>query len=45
MRLRNEKRNEIKIGKIPFFETASDSLPLLISGYRVGQTLDEYHSK
>lgn len=36
---------EIEMGKIPFFETASDTLPLLISGYKVGQTLDEYHSK
>ena len=42
---KTELDHEIEIGKIPFFETASDTLPLLISGYTVGQTLDEYHSK
>ena len=42
---KTELDHEIEIGKIPFFETASDTLPLLISGYTVGQTLDEYNSK
>jgi peptide deformylase len=35
----------IALGKIPFFEPVSDSLPLLISGYKIGQTLDEYHQR
>jgi len=40
-----ELDHEIEIGKIPFFETTSDTLPLLIDGYKVGQTLDNYHTK
>jgi len=42
---KTELDHEIEIGKIPFFETASDTVPLLISGYTFGQTIDEYHSK
>lgn len=37
--------HEIELGKVPFFETASDTLPLLISGYKIGETLEQYHSK
>lgn len=36
---------EIEMKKTPFFETASDTLPLLINGYIVGETLEKYHSK
>ncbi len=32
-------------GKIPFFEPVSDSLPLLIEGYHIGETLNEYHKR
>ena len=32
-------------GALPFFEITSDTLPLLINGYNVGKTLDEYHAK
>ena len=35
----------IEIGEIPFFEMASDTLPLLIGGYTIGETLDQYHAK
>lgn len=35
----------IEKGEIPFFETASDTLPLLIGDYTIGETLDQYHSK
>lgn len=36
---------EIEMKKTPFFETAADTLPLLINGYIVGETLEKYHSK
>ena len=32
-------------GELPFFEIAPDTLPLLINGYNVGKTLNEYHTK
>lgn len=35
----------IAMGKIPFFEPVSDGLPLLIQGYHIGETLDEYHRR
>jgi peptide deformylase len=34
---------EIEMKKTPFFETASDTLPLLINGYVIGETLEKYH--
>ncbi len=34
----------IETNKTPFFEVASDALPLLIQGYTIGQTLEQYHS-
>ena len=36
---------EIEMKKTPFFETAADTLPLLINGYIVGETLEKHHSK
>ena len=36
---------KIESGELPFFEIASDTLPLLINGYTIGKTLNEYHSK
>ena len=36
---------KIESGELPFFEIASDSLPSLIKGYKIGETLYEYHSK
>lgn len=40
-----ELDHEIEMKKTPFFEAASDTLPLLINGYIVGETLEKYHSK
>ena len=40
-----ELDHRIKIGDVPFFETTSDTLPLLINGYTIGETLEQYHSK
>jgi peptide deformylase len=36
---------QIRIGKIPFFDIANDSLPLLIGGYKIGETLNDYHAR
>jgi peptide deformylase len=36
---------QISIGKIPFFDSANDSLPLLINGYKIGETLTDYHTR
>ena len=36
---------KLESGELPFFELASDTLPLLIEGYVVGETLDEYHNR
>mgnify|MGYP000253517502 CR=1 FL=1 len=33
---------KIKTGEIPFFELAKDTLPLLIDGYQLGKTLEDY---
>ena len=42
---KTELDHEIEIGRLPFFETASDTLPLLIGGYSIGQTINEYHTQ
>jgi peptide deformylase len=36
---------QIGIGKVPFFNIANNSLPLLIGDYKIGESLDEYHSR
>ena len=36
---------QIGIGKIAFFEPANESLPLLINGYKIGETLAAYHAR
>lgn len=36
---------QLDSGELPFFEIASDTLPLLIDGYKVGETIEEYHSR
>ena len=40
-----ELDKEVEKGHLPYFEIASDSLPLLISGYTIGETLDDFHNK
>ena len=42
---KTELDKKIASGELPFFEIASDTLPLLINGYTIGKTLNEYHSK
>ena len=42
---KTELDKKIVSGELPFFEKASDTLPLLINGYIIGKTLNEYHSK
>jgi peptide deformylase len=42
---KTELDQKIISGELPFFEIASDNLPLLINGYTIGQTLDEFHSQ
>lgn len=32
-------------GTLPFFEITDENLPLLIDGYQVGETLNEYHER
>ena len=34
---------QLATGELPFFDVASDTLPLLIEGYEIGQTISEYH--
>lgn len=36
---------QIGIGKVPFFSVTNNSLPLLLGDYKVGESLDEYHSR
>ena len=40
-----ELDQRIKSGELPFFELASDSLPLLLDGYAIGETIDEFHAR
>ena len=42
---KTELDQKIASGELPFFEIASDTLPLLINGYTIGKTLSEYNSK
>lgn len=37
--------DQIGKGKVPYFELTDDSLPLLIGGYEIGETLNEYHAR
>lgn len=39
-----ELGRKIEAGELPFFDYANDSLPLLINGYAIGETLNEYHA-
>jgi peptide deformylase len=41
---KSELDQKTQTGEIPFFEPAADTLPLLINGYTIGETLDEFHS-
>lgn len=36
---------KIEAKQVPFFETASDTLPLLLGNYEIGETLEDYYQK
>lgn len=40
-----ELDRQIGLGKVPFFEPVNDSLPLLIQGYTIGDSIDACHAK
>lgn len=39
---KDELDQKLDKGELPFFETTSDTLPLLIEGYRLGEALEAY---
>ncbi len=41
---KDELNQKLELGELPFFELANDTLPLLIDGYRLGETLEEYYN-
>jgi peptide deformylase len=41
---KEELNQKLDAGDLPFFDLTTDTLPLLIGGYKVGETLDEFHS-
>lgn len=41
---KEELNQKLDAGELPFFELVNDTLPLLIEGYVLGETLEEYHS-
>lgn len=40
-----ELDHQISLGKVAFFSVANNSLPLLIGDYKIGESLDDYHSR
>ena len=42
---KQELTEKLDAGELPFFELANDTLPLLIEGYKIGETLDEFHAR
>ncbi len=40
-----ELDQKIEAGELPFFAPANHTLPLLIEGYQIGETLEEYHAR
>ena len=42
---KGELDQKIAAGELPFFDIASDTLPLLIDGYAIGKTLGEFNTK
>ncbi|MCJ8290384.1 MAG: peptide deformylase [Crocinitomicaceae bacterium] len=42
---KEELNEKLDAGELAFFELANDTLPLLIDGYIVGETLEEFHSR
>ncbi|MDG1333896.1 MAG: peptide deformylase [Crocinitomicaceae bacterium] len=42
---KEELDEKLDSGELPFFEVTSDTLPLLIEGYKLGETIEEFHSR
>lgn len=42
---KDELDSKIDSGELPFFEITDDKLPLLIEGYKTGETIEEYHAR
>lgn len=42
---KEELDQQLDSGEIPFFDVANDTLPLLIEGYTLGETIDAFHSR
>jgi len=40
--LKEELDQKLDTGELPFFEPANDTLPLLIEGYQIGRSLEDY---
>jgi hypothetical protein len=40
-----ELDEQVRMGKVPFFNSADATLPLLIGGYKIGESLDDYHAR
>jgi peptide deformylase len=41
---KEELNQQLDAGALPFFELTTDTLPLLIEGYKMGETLEEFHA-
>lgn len=42
---REELDRQLDNGEIPFFDFTSDTLPLLIEGYRLGESIEDFHAR
>jgi peptide deformylase len=42
---KEELDRKIEAGVLPFFESASDTLPLLIDNYQIGESLTQYYQR
>ena len=42
---KDELDKKLDARDLPFFDIASDTLPLLIQGYLIGETLEDFHSR
>lgn len=42
---KEELDQKLDTGELPFFDPTNDTLPLLIEGYKIGETLEEFHSQ
>jgi peptide deformylase len=42
---KEELNQKLDAGELPFFDVANDTLPVLIEGYELGETLQEFHAR